>query len=169
PYYERPVDIIDLNSKKIITRRESENDPPNYFVRDLKSKKLTQVTKFPHPAPQLEGVQKQMLQYKREDGVNLTAMLYLPKGYKKEDGPLPMLLWAYPREFKNAAAAGQVKSSPYEFTRISWGSPLFWVTQGYAILDRTDIRIVGEGDAQPNDSYVQQLVSRAKAAIDEVV
>ncbi|SFG36724.1 S9 family peptidase [Pontibacter chinhatensis] len=169
PYYERPVDIIDLNSKKIITRRESENDPPNYFVRDLKSKKLTQVTKFPHPAPQLEGVQKQMLQYKREDGVNLTAMLYLPKGYKKEDGPLPMLLWAYPREFKNAAAAGQVKSSPYEFTRISWGSPLFWVTQGYAVLDRTDIPIVGEGDAQPNDTYVQQLVSSAKAAIDEVV
>jgi dipeptidyl aminopeptidase/acylaminoacyl peptidase len=169
PYYERPVDIIDINSKKIITRRESENDPPNYFVRDLSKKKLSQITKFPHPTPQLEGVQKEMLQYERADGVKLTAMLYLPKDYKKGDKPLPMLMWAYPREFKDASAAGQVKSSPYEFTRISSGSPLFWVTQGYAVLDRTDMPIVGEGDAQPNDTYVEQLVASAKAAIDKVV
>lgn len=169
PYYERPVDILDLKEQKIITRRESENDPPNYFVRDIDDKKLAQVTTFPHPNPQLEGVQKQLLQYKRADGVNLTATLYLPKDFKKGDAPLPMLLWAYPREFKSADAAGQVKGSPYEFTRISYGSPLFWVTQGYAILDRTDIPIVGEGNAQPNDTYVQQLVASAKAAIDEVV
>ncbi len=169
PYYERPIDIIDLDKKQIITRRESENDPPNYFVRDLGKKKLTQVTSFPHPTPQLEGVQKEMLQYERNDGVKLNAVLYLPKGYKKSDGPLPMLMWAYPREFKNAATAGQVKSSPYEFTRISSGSPLFWVTQGYAILDRTDMPIVGEGDAQPNDTYNEQLVASAKAAIDKVV
>ncbi|GAB3200426.1 S9 family peptidase [Pontibacter aydingkolensis] len=169
PYYERPVDIIDLSSKKIITRRESENDPPNYFVRDLNKKSLTQVTKFPHPTPQLQGVQKEMLQYERNDGVKLTAILYLPKDYKKGDKPLPMLMWAYPREFKNADAAGQVKSSPYEFTRISSGSPLFWVTQGYAVLDRTDMPIVGEGDAQPNDTYNEQLVASAKAAIDKVV
>ncbi|MHC2990754.1 aminoacyl peptidase [Pontibacter sp. HJ8] len=169
PYYERPVDIIELNSKRIITRRESEKDVPNYFVRDLNKKKLTQVTNFPHPFPQLEGVQKELLQYERNDGVKLTAVLYLPKDYKKGDAALPMLMWAYPREFKNAAAAGQVKSSPYEFTRISSGSPLFWVTQGYAVLDRTDFPIVGEGDEQPNDTYVEQLVASAKAAIDKVV
>lgn len=96
-------------------------------------------------------------------------MLYLPKDYKKGDAPLPMLMWAYPREFKDADAAGQLKGSPYEFTRISSGSPLFWVTQGYAVLDRTDIPIVGEGDAQPNDTYVEQLVASAKAAIDKTV
>jgi dipeptidyl aminopeptidase/acylaminoacyl peptidase len=169
PYYERPVDIIDLNNKRIITRRESEKDVPNYFVRDLNKKRMTQVTSFAHPYPQLEGVQKEMLQYERNDGVKLTAVLYLPKDYKKSDGPLPMLMWAYPREFKNAAAAGQVKSSPYEFTRISSGSPLFWVTQGYAVLDRTDFPIVGEGDAQPNDTYIEQLVASAKAAIDKTV
>ncbi len=169
PYYERPVDIIDLNSKRFITRRESEKDAPNYFVRTANSKQLTQITSFPHPTPQLEGVQKELLQYERNDGVKLTAVLYLPKDYKKGDAPLPMLMWAYPREFKNAAAAGQVKSSPYEFTRINSGSPLFWVTQGYAVLDRTDMPIVGEGDAQPNDTYNEQLVASAKAAIDKVV
>jgi len=169
PYYERPVDIIDLNSGKIVTRRESENDPPNYFVRNLKTQQLQQLTNFPHPTPQLQGLQKEMLQYERADGVKLTAMLYLPKEYKKGDKPLPLLMWAYPREFKNADAAGQVKSSPYEFTRISSGSPLFWLTQGYAVLDRTDMPIVGEGDAQPNDTYVTQLVASAQAAIDKVV
>ncbi|NDK55031.1 S9 family peptidase [Pontibacter fetidus] len=169
PYYERPVDIIDLDKKQIITRRESEKDAPNYFVRHLGKKQLTQITTFPHPTPELEGVQKEMLQYERNDGVKLNAVLYLPKDYKKGDAPLPMLMWAYPREFKNAATAGQVKSSPYEFTRISSGSPLFWVTQGYAVLDRTDMPIVGEGDAQPNDTYNEQLVASAKAAIDKVV
>ncbi|AMM52513.1 aminoacyl peptidase [Rufibacter sp. DG15C] len=168
PYYERPVSVLSADKGTFITRRESENDPPNYFLRQVGSKKLTAVTKFPHPTPELIGVDKQLLTYKRNDGVTLTATLYTPKGYKKEQGRLPMLLWAYPREFKDAATAGQVKSSPYEFTRISSGSPLFWVTRGYAVLDRTDIPIVGEGDAEPNDTYVEQLVASAKAAIDEV-
>ncbi|WP_207434416.1 S9 family peptidase [Sabulibacter ruber] len=168
PFYERPVDLLDADKGVFITRRESENDPPNYFLRQVGSEKLTAVTKFPHPSPELIGVDKQLLTYKRNDGVTLTATLYTPKGYKKEQGRLPMLLWAYPREFKDAATAGQVKSSPYEFTRISYGSPLFWVTRGYAVLDRTDIPIVGEGDAEPNDTYVEQLVASAKAAIDEV-
>ncbi|GAB2539098.1 prolyl oligopeptidase family serine peptidase [Rufibacter soli] len=168
PYYERPIDVLDPQKGIFITLRESENDPPNYFKRTVGSKKLTAVTKFPHPAPDLIGVDKQLLTYKRNDGVTLTATLYTPKGYKKEQGRLPMLMWAYPREFKDAATAGQVKTSPYEFTRINYGSPLFWVTRGYAVLDRTDIPIVGEGAAEPNDTYVEQLVASAKAAIDEV-
>ncbi|WP_210465247.1 prolyl oligopeptidase family serine peptidase [Rufibacter roseolus] len=168
PYYELPVDVLNPEKGLFITRRESENDPPNYFLRQIGTKKLTAVTKFPHPSPELIGVDKQLLTYKRNDGVTLTATLYTPKGYKKEQGRLPMLMWAYPREFKDAASAGQVKSSPYEFTRINYGSPLFWVTRGYAVLDRTDFPIVGEGDAEPNDTYVEQLLGSAKAAIDEV-
>src|SRR5690606_1954973 len=80
----------------------------------------------------------------------------------------PMLMWAYPREFKTAAAAAQVKGSPYRFTRISWGSPIYWVTRGYAVLDNADMPIVGEGDEQPNDHFVPQLEANAKAAIDYV-
>ncbi|GGK82693.1 prolyl oligopeptidase family serine peptidase [Rufibacter glacialis] len=168
PYYELPIDVINPEKGQFITRRESENDPPNYFLRQVGSKKLTALTKFQHPSPELQGIGKQLLTYKRNDGVTLTATLYTPKGYKKEQGRLPVLMWAYPREFKDAATAGQVKTSPYEFTRINYGSPLFWVTRGYAVLDRTDFPIVGEGDAEPNDTYVEQLVASAKAAIDEV-
>ncbi|GAB3571547.1 S9 family peptidase [Spirosoma luteolum] len=170
PYFERPVAILDAARRVILTTRETPDENPNYFVRNLKARIApVQVTSFPHPYPQLKGVQKQQLRYKRNDGVDLTATLYLPAGYKKEQGPLPTFLWAYPAEFKSKDAAGQVSGSPYQFNRISyWGAAAF-VTMGYAILDNASIPIVGEGDKEPNDTYVQQLVASAKAAIDEGV
>ncbi len=172
--FERPINVLDAAKGLILTTRETPDENPNYYIRTLalKGKKavaLTQVTTFPHPYPQLKGVQKQQLRYKRADGVELSATLYLPAGYKKEQGPLPTFLWAYPAEFKDKEAAGQVSGSPYQFNRINyWGAAAF-VTMGYAILDNASIPIVGEGDKEPNDTYVEQLVSSAKAAIDEGV
>lgn len=166
PYYESPV-FFD-NTGSLIISRESVEEPPNYFMVNLKNRALTAITAFPDPYPSLRGVQKQQLLYPRNDGLGLTATLYLPKGYKKEDGPLPMLMWAYPREFKSAAAASQVKGSPYRFTRLSWGSPIYWVTRGYAVLDNADMPILGEGENEPNDTFVSQLKENALAAIDYV-
>nr|WP_229311091.1 prolyl oligopeptidase family serine peptidase [Larkinella soli] len=173
PVYERAVAVLDAAKQLILTTRETPSDNPNYYVRNLNARKkepaLSQVTFFSHPYPQLKGIQKQVLRYKRPDGVDLTATLYLPAGYKKENGPLPTFLWAYPAEFKSRDAAGQVSGSPYQFNRISyWGAAAF-VTMGYAILDNASIPIVGEGDREPNDTYVEQLVASAKAAIDEGV
>lgn len=179
PFFERPISILNAEKGLILTSRESQEEQPNYFIRNLKpapkkGKKpaepaLTQVTFFPHPYPQFKGIQKQQLRYKRPDGVDLTATLLLPPGYKKEDGPLPTFLWAYPAEFKNAAAAGQVNGSPYQFNRISYWTGAAFVTMGYAVLENASIPIVGEGDNEPNDTYVEQLVASAKAAIDEGV
>lgn len=169
PYYETVSAVLDLEKMKIITSRESRTEPPNYFVRDLGKNKLVQITNFPHPAPQLKGLQKELITYKREDGVPLSATLYLPPGYKPEDGPLPMLMWAYPREFKSAKAAGQIQGSPYRFSRVSGWSRSIWVLMGYAVLDGPTMPIIGEGDKEPNDTYVEQLVASAKAAVDEVV
>lgn len=166
PYYEMPV-FFD-NSGTLIISRESVDMAPNYFSINLRNRQATQITAFPDPYPSLQGVTKQQLSYPRADGLNLSATLYLPKGYTTDDGPLPMLLWAYPREYKSADAASQVKGSPYRFTRISWGSPIYWVTRGYAVLDNADMPIVGEGDEQPNDHFVPQLEANAKAAIDYV-
>ncbi len=166
PFYEVVVSVIDPKKVTFITSRESQNDNPNYFLRTAGSKNLTQLTTFPHPYPQIKDVKKQVLKYKRPDGVDLTADLYLPPGYKKEMGPLPTFLWAYPAEFKSKGNAGQVKGSPYSFTRLSWGTAIYWVVRGYAILDNASIPIVGEGDNEPNDTYIEQLVSSAKAAID---
>jgi dipeptidyl aminopeptidase/acylaminoacyl peptidase len=169
PYYESVVDVLDADKLTLLTRRESKNEPPNYFLRDLQKDKLNALTTFPHPTPALKDVYKEMLRYKRADGVMLTATLYLPPGKKPQDGPFPMLMMAYPREFKSADAAGQVTDSPYRFVRTGAHSSLLWLVHGYAILDGPTLPIIGEGDEEPNDSYVKQLVSGAQAAVDEVV
>lgn len=166
PYYERVVNVMDDKKLSFVTSRESQSEPPNYFIRTRGVNELTQLTQFPHPYPQLKDVKKEVLHYKRADGVDLTVDMYLPPGYKKEDGPLPAIVWAYPREFKSAEAAGQVTGSPYAFTRINAGGVLFWVTRGYAVLDDAAMPIIGEGDSEPNDTYISQLVSSAKAVID---
>lgn len=170
PYYERPVLVMNKEARHVVTRRESVDDVPNYFMRDLADGTLRQLTSFPHPTPQLAGIQKELIRYNREDGLDLTATLYTPAGYDPAvDGALPMLMWAYPREFKSADAAGQVDDSPYRFDWVGWWSPVLWLTQGYAALDGPTMPIIGEGDAEPNDTYVEQLVASAAAAIDEVV
>jgi dipeptidyl aminopeptidase/acylaminoacyl peptidase len=170
PYYEYPVELIDVNKRLLLTRRESQTDPPNYFLRGLNSDELIQKTEFPNPNPQLNGISKEMIQYTRSDGVQLTGTLYLPAGYDKDrDGPLPMLMWAYPTEFKSASDAGQVTDSPYRFTRVWWGSPMLYLTIGYAVFDDPTMPIVGEGDVEPNDTFVEQLVASAQAAVDVVV
>jgi dipeptidyl aminopeptidase/acylaminoacyl peptidase len=168
PYYESVEAVIDINKHQVLTRREGKKIQPNYYIRDLKTGKLKQVTLFPHPFPDLKDVEKQLIQYKREDGVDLTGNLYLPPGYKTTAGPLPVLIWAYPQEFKSRSAAGQVSDSPYRFITLDWRSTAIWVTQGYAVLDGASMPIIGEGDKEPNDTYVEQLVANAKAAIDHL-
>ena len=170
PYYERMVDMISDKGDMIITMRESKNDPPNYYIRNLKKGTSEAITDFPHPQPDMMAVKKEVIKYQREDGVDLTAVLYTPAGYdKKKDGPLPVLMWAYPREYKSKASAAQVRGTPYSFTRVSSGSPLFWVLRGYAVMANTEFPIIGEDDKQPNDSFREQLVLNAEAAIDAVV
>ena len=167
PYYERPVFFS--NKKFLITSRETVDSVPNYYYVGLPDQNHLALTSFSDPYPQLRGIQKQLLNYKRTGGLNLTGTLYLPKGYDTQKGKLPVLIWAYPREFKTVAAAGQVKGSPYQFTRISWGSPVYWVTRGYAVLDNADMPIVGESNKNPNDTFVDQIKFNAKAAIDHLV
>ncbi|GAB5524670.1 MAG: S9 family peptidase [Roseivirga sp.] len=170
PYYERPIDIISKKGDKIITLRESEKEPPNYYVRDLKKGSMKKITDFPHPQPEMMAVNKEVIKYKRADGVDLTAVLYTPAGYDKaKDGRLPVLIWAYPREYKSAKNAAQVRGTPYSFTRVSSGSPLFWALRGYAVMANTEMPIIGEDEKEPNDSFREQLVMNAEAAIDAVV
>ena len=166
PYYESFITLLDVKKGTFVTSRESNTENPNYYVRTTGSTKLTKLTNFAHPYPQIKDVKKEVLRYKRADGVELTANLYLPQGYKKEDGPLPGLVWAYPREFKSGDVAGQVRGSAHTFTRLSWGGPIYWVTRGYAVLDEASMPIVGEGNKEPNDTYVEQLVSSAQALVD---
>jgi dipeptidyl aminopeptidase/acylaminoacyl peptidase len=169
--YEFVVDVLDADKLQLLTRKESQKDVPNYFVKNIKLKMAdVAITDFKNPYPALEGVTKQKLQYKRADGVDLTADLYLPKGYNKEkDGPLPVFMWAYPREFNSATDAAQVRGSKDRFTTLGWGSPIFYVTQGYAILDNAEMPIVStDTSKKPNDDFIAQLKLNAEAAINNL-
>lgn len=168
--YETPLALLDPDAGVLLTRRETRETPPNYFVRDLTGGEATAVTDFPHPYPDLEGAGRELIRYTRSDGVELTALLHTPPGYDaSSDGRLPLLVWAYPREYKSAAAAAQVRDSPQRFSFVSWGSALYWLTEGFAVMENATMPIIGEGDEEPNDSYVEQLVASAQAAVDEAV
>ena len=169
PYYERPVTMIDGEKQVVLTSRETTEEPVNYYLRNMADGSVDPVTNFTHPYPQMKGVYKEMITYKRHDGIDLSATLYLPPGRKPGDGPLPLLMWAYPREFKTAKAASQVVGSPHRFVRISPTSPLIMLSYGYAVLSGPTMPVIGEGDKEPNDTYIKQLVSSAQAAADEMV
>ncbi len=169
PYFEIATAVLDRGAGTVLVRRESQEQSPNYYIQKTAAATAEQVTFFPNPYRSGPLPKKQVLHYKRADGVDLSANLYLPPGYKPADGPLPTLMEAYPTEYKTKAAAGQVTGSPYQFAVLSWGSPVPFATQGYAVLENATIPIIGEGNAEPNDTYVDQLVASAKAAIDEGV
>ncbi|MCH2228720.1 MAG: prolyl oligopeptidase family serine peptidase [Crocinitomicaceae bacterium] len=164
-------DIRNYDPKKneLLTRIESPKEYPNYYFRNVKNDKLDQITHFENPFKSIQNVHKEVIKYKREDGLELSATLYLPMGYDKEKKEkMPMILWAYPTEFKDKASAGQSTKNPNEFTYPYYGSMIYWVTRGYVVLDDASFPIVGEGDEEPNDSFRAQLVANAKAAIDAV-
>jgi dipeptidyl aminopeptidase/acylaminoacyl peptidase len=167
PYYEEPV-YFDNNGTLYISK-ESAEEASNIYAVNLSNRSQQKVTSFADPYPSLKGVQKTLISYPRKDGVRLSATLYLPKGYKKSDGGLPVLIWAYPREFKTLSAAGEVKGSPYRFTRLAFRSPVYWVTRGYAVLDNADMPIVGVGKTEPNDTFLEQIEDNAISLIDYVV
>lgn len=169
PFYERPIRMVDVSRNLVLTSRESKEEQVNYYFRNMNDDSLIPITQFPHPYPHMKGVYKEMITYKRNDNVDLSATLYLPPGRQPGDGPLPLLMWAYPREFKTAKAASQVVGSPHRFVRISPTSSLIMLSYGYAVLSGPTMPIIGEGDQEPNDSYVKQLVSSAQAAADEMI
>lgn len=164
--------LIDYNSDKdeLLVRIESPTEYPNFYIKSLvKRKGPVQLTNFENPYKSLQNVHKEVISYKRDDGLELTGTLYLPIGYDKEKKEkMPMILWAYPREYKDKNSASQNTQNPNEFTYPYWGSPIYWVTKGYVVLDDAAFPIIGEGDEQPNDTFRSQLVANAKAAIDAV-
>ena len=168
-YFESIVKVLDPDKLEILTRKESESVVPNYWIKNLKTKIADkQITRFTNPNPQMEGVTKEKIRYKRADGVDLTGDLYLPKGYKKEkDGKLPVFIWAYPAEYNSAADAAQVRGSEHRFILVGGASPVFYVTQGYAVFNNAEMPIVAPGkDKKPNDDFIQQLTLNAEAAIN---
>jgi dipeptidyl aminopeptidase/acylaminoacyl peptidase len=152
---------------RVLTVYESPEQPPNWRLRDLERDTIEELTDFPDPTPQMRGVHKELVTYTRADGVPLSATLYLPKD-RREGERLPLLVWAYPLEYNDPGTAGQVRGSPHRFTRVGGISHLLLLTQGYAVLDDATMPIVGDPETM-NDTFVEQIVASAQAAIDKAV
>jgi dipeptidyl aminopeptidase/acylaminoacyl peptidase len=169
PSYETFVAFLDPSLTRALVARESPTEPANYFLRALDTGALTPFTTFPNPYPQFTGVKQELLRYKRADGVALSGTLYVPPGWTPAKGPLPTLLWAYPREYLEAETAGQVKATPERFTRVSAAGPLPFLLAGYAVLNDPAMPIVARKGQKANDTYIEQLVASAQSAVDELV
>lgn len=179
--YEEFVAWIDRAAGVFLTRHEAQTEPPNYFLRKVdapisdapsgeavvSSKVTSQVTHVKDPTPQLRGITKKLVKYKRADGVDLSFTLYLPPGYK-EGTKVPAVMWAYPLDYADAAMAGQVQGSPNHFTTIGWPLQLFFLLEGYAVIDDPSLPVVGDTNTI-YDTYMEQLVAGAKAAVDKAV
>jgi len=159
----------DPAKNELLVRLESSNEYPNYFFRNLKKSKLNQLTYFDNPFKSIQDIHKEVISYKRADGIELTGTLYLPIGYNIEQKEKkPMIMWAYPTEFKDKSSAGQNTQNPNEFTYPYYGSMVYWVTRGYVVLDDASFPILGEREEEPNDSFRKQLLANAQAAINAV-
>ena len=163
--YETVVTLLDDDAKQFITRRESPTEAPNYFIRSTAAATAKALTNFPDPTPQLRGIKKQLVTYKRADGVQCSFTLYLPPDYK-QGTRLPTVVWAYPIEFNDADTAAQVTGSTQRATSIGGASHLFFLLEGYAVLDNATMPIVGNPETV-NNTYVEQITMSAKAAIDK--
>ncbi|MBY6013626.1 prolyl oligopeptidase family serine peptidase [Qipengyuania gaetbuli] len=164
--YESVLDVIADDGSRFVTYYESPSNPGN--IRLHSGGEARFLTDFPDPHPELSGVERKLITYKRDDGVDLTATLYLPPNYKEGD-KLPVVVWAYPQEFNDASTAGQVRDSNYRFTRVGSYSHLFFLMQGYAIMDRAAMPVVGSDPETVNDTFIEQIVASAQAAVDETV
>lgn len=164
------IDVLNLDRGEILLRSQSPVDYPNFYIRNYKQNIDIQLTNFLNPFESLKGVHKEVITYFREDGVELSGTLYLPAGYDKEakTEKLPLLIWAYPTEYVDKATAGMSTKNPNSFTYPYYGSFVYWVAKGYAVLDDASFPIVGEGDKEPNDTFIEQLIANGKAAIDAV-
>lgn len=167
---ETLVDILDARKGEVLVVEQSSTRYPNYYVRNIKTGKASPLTTFANPFSSLNGVYKEVIHYKRKDGVDLSGTLYLPAGYDRKNPKqkLPLLIWAYPAEYKDKATAGQNTQNPNDFTFPYYGSFVYWVAKGYAVLDDAAFPIIGEGTTEPNDSFIPQLAANAEAAIDAV-
>jgi dipeptidyl aminopeptidase/acylaminoacyl peptidase len=178
--YEYFVTWINPAAGTFITRRETPADFPNYYLRTLgkglqgapegeavRTSTAKAVTTFPNPYPQLAGIQKRLVTYKRADGLPLSFTLYLPPGYK-EGTRLPTVLWAYPLDYAEQSTAGQIEGSTKMFTRIMGSSELFFLLAGYVVLEDTAMPVVGPPETA-YDTFIEQITANAKAAIDKAV
>jgi dipeptidyl aminopeptidase/acylaminoacyl peptidase len=175
--YERFLSFTGPDTRTLVTWHQSPGEPPNAFKRTLGQSRdaaagessftsaSVAITHIPDPTPAVRAIQKKLVKYKRADGLDLSFTLYTPPGYQ-EGTRVPTILYAYPLDYADASAAGQVAGSQETFTQLRQYRLL--LLAGYAIIDNASFPIIGD-PKKAYDTYLEQLVDDAKAAVDEAV
>jgi len=175
--YERFLAFTGADAETFLTWRQSPTDPPNAFKHTLGksveapsgealfSSNSAAVTHTPDPSPAVRAIKKRLVKYKRADGLDLSFTLYTPPDYK-EGTRVPTILYAYPLDYADPTTAGEVSGSQETFTHLSQYQ--FLLLAGYAIIDEASFPIIGD-PKKAYDTYLDQLVADAKAAVDEAV
>jgi len=162
-HYETIQNFVDENLDKIIIRSEDQDTPPNYFLVDLENGIRKKITSYPNNFQQLTKLTKEMVTYTRKDGIPLSGELYLPADYKKGDR-LPLVINAYPQEFADSTTASQITTTSNRFNRFSGSSVRYFALQGYAVLTKASIPIVGNPETV-NETFIEQAINSVEAAI----
>jgi dipeptidyl aminopeptidase/acylaminoacyl peptidase len=163
--FEVVLGVLDPNQPRLLTSRETETEPPNLYV--LAGGTRTAVRPLATPYPDLEGVERRVITYRRGDGVALSGTLYLPAG-RRVGAPLPTLLWIYPYEFSDRDQAEQLDVRGFQFHKVKGPSPLALLLEGYAVLLNPTVPIVHDRSGL-GDDYLGQLVASAEAAVDHLI
>ena len=157
--------LAPLDGGRLLTMRESSSEPPNLFLRDGTG--FSALTRLKDPSPQLRKLQRELVSFKRADGVEMSFWMILPPDFHAGE-QRPALVWAYPLEFPDRATAGQVLGSDNRFAQPAGLSPLYLALDGFIVLMDATMPIVGD-PRNVNDSFVEQLVMNARAIVDKAI
>lgn len=161
--FERFVCFAGDRRDRIVVQRETPVEPPNLHLLDLAGDRRP-LSAYPHLHPELAGAVRRLVRYRRDDAVPLSGLLHLPPGWRPGDRRLPVLLWAYPMDYSDPDTAGQVRGSDRTFMRLEGATPLWLLLRGWAVLSAS-MPVIGDPETM-NDTYVEQVVASARAAID---
>ncbi len=162
--YEQISTFADEDFSSIIIGSQDIEQPRNYQLVDLATNKRQTLTKNRNPYPEYANLKKELVNYKRNDGIDLSGILYLPHDYDGQE-KLPLIIHAYPREYASAETAGQVSGSDKTFTWYYGDDIRYLAMNGYAVLYNASIPIVGNPELV-NDTFLEQLLDGVSSAIN---
>src|SRR5260370_1464612 len=151
--------------REVVRWHESGSEPPNLYLPALDGSGSRALTSWPDPHPQLTGMERRLMVPDGGAGLQLRGMLPLPPGYDQAtDGRLPLVIWAYPVDYGDAATAGQVRGSSQRFTRLNAVEPTWFVLRGYAVLSAATMPVIGDPETM-NDTFIEQVTAAARAHV----
>jgi dipeptidyl aminopeptidase/acylaminoacyl peptidase len=164
--YEQFESFSGQGFTQVLTTYESQQTSPRVDMRVLKGDQLSREAVYADPNPYeiMAKIKKEIITYKRADGVLLSAVLYYPLNYQK-GVKYPAVIQAYPLEYTDASVAGQVRGSQDRFEKPFREAVVYNALRGYVVLDDAQMPIIGHPETK-NDTFIEQLVSGAKAAVD---